>query len=419
MSGIDVSEWQGSVDWKKVKADGRDFAFARVGDGTYHDKTFDTNWPAMKSAGLIRGAYQYFEPGEDATTQADIVVSAVGKLGDGDLPCVADVETTGGQSAATIVSHLATWMARVESGTGKKPIVYTGKYFWEDDVGDSGAMKGYPLWHAQYTSASCPDIADAWSGWAFWQYTDAASVSGVSGGVDGDKYNGTLAQLQASATTTPDWGAKYVSQSYPATMKAGATAKATLVLENVGSKTWDSKTRIGTTNPRDRASVFAGSDWIDDHRPDGVSGSVAPGKDYTFSWTLHAPTKPGTYTEKWGVVEEGTAWFSDPGEGGPADGSIWFKITVVADDVQDAGADDAGDTGDAGHEEDAEPSDAHSTSDADRAETGDDAGSGGTSSSGGCSLTPRGESTSGGYAAMVVALAAMVTSRTRRRRRGR
>ena len=423
VNGIDVSEWQGSIDWKAVKSAGRVFAFARIADGTYHDKTFSTNWPAMKSAGLLRGAYQYFEPGEDPTTQADIVVSAVGKLGDGDLPCVADVEATGGQSAATIVAHLKTWMARVEAGTGQKPIIYTGKYFWEGNVADSTAFNSYWLWHAQYTTASCPNIADAWSDWQFWQYTDAASVGGVSGGVDGDKFNGTLATLTDLATTTPDWGAQYVSQSYPATMKAGEVAKATLVLKNVGAKTWDTKTRIGTTNPRDRVSAFAGTDWVNDHRPDGVSGTVAPGKSYTFTFNLHAPAKTGVYTEKWGVVEEGVAWFSDPGQGGPADGSIWFKITVVPADNPDAGADagDASPTVDAGGDADA-ATDARSSSDAHGGDANDvtpiDDSKG--SSGCGCAVVGRDDAYDR-YASMAGAalVALLATSPRRRRRRAR
>src|SRR5689334_4082308 len=61
LTGVDVSWHNGNVDWKKVKASGRSFAFARVSDGlTNLDPEFNGHWPAMKKAGLIRGAYQYF-----------------------------------------------------------------------------------------------------------------------------------------------------------------------------------------------------------------------------------------------------------------------------------------------------------------------------------------------------------------------
>src|SRR5439155_8914997 len=112
-------------------AGGTVFGYARISDGTGHvDATFAGNWSRMKAAGVYRGAYQFFEPGEDATTQANMMVSAVGALGDGDLPCMIDVEVTGGQSGATIASKVKTWMDIVQNGTGKAPVIYTGSYFW-------------------------------------------------------------------------------------------------------------------------------------------------------------------------------------------------------------------------------------------------------------------------------------------------
>jgi lysozyme len=106
VQGVDVSDYQGTVDWPTVKSSGIDFAIARISDGSYLDTEFSTNWSGMKSAGLVRGAYQYFEPGEDPSTQASIVVSAVGVLGAGDLPVTADMETTGGQTPATVAANL-------------------------------------------------------------------------------------------------------------------------------------------------------------------------------------------------------------------------------------------------------------------------------------------------------------------------
>src|SRR5690242_16782569 len=79
--GIDVSEFQGDIAWNAVKASGIVFAIARIDDGFYMDKKFDQNWPAMKNAGLIRGAYQFFEPGDDPSALADIMIQKMGPLG--------------------------------------------------------------------------------------------------------------------------------------------------------------------------------------------------------------------------------------------------------------------------------------------------------------------------------------------------
>src|SRR5262249_14594404 len=78
IEGIDVSEYQGSVNWQAVRASGRVFGIARINVGDHRDPYFEGNWTGMHDAGLIRGAYQYYKPSYDATAQANLVVSAVG-----------------------------------------------------------------------------------------------------------------------------------------------------------------------------------------------------------------------------------------------------------------------------------------------------------------------------------------------------
>jgi MYXO-CTERM domain-containing protein len=169
-----------------------------------------------------------------------------------------------------------------------------------------------------------------------------------------DKYEicGTCAETQrvsdakavlAAYGVTPEYSAAYVSQSWPLasqpafTVKCGKSVAAKLVLKNTGEKSWDSSTRLGTTQPRDRASLFAGADWISANRAAG-SGSVAPGADGTFAFAFDGPTgaacKPGTYHEYFGVVEEGVAWFSDSGQGGPPDNQIEALIDLVPGDPE-------------------------------------------------------------------------------------
>ena len=207
----------------------------------------------------------------------------------------------------------------------------------------STAFGSDPLWVANW-GVSCPDLATGWSNWVFWQYSDTGTVGGISGAVDLDEFNGTLAQLQSFAgggTTMPDggtggtYGAQYVSQSWPLAttammMTTCQTVAATLTLKNVGTKVWDSNTRLATTQPRDRVSVFGDSTWILDNRPAQVTGTVAPGSTYEFKFDFHAPPTAGSYKEYFGVVEDGVTWFSDPGQGGPPDGDIEANIQVTA-----------------------------------------------------------------------------------------
>jgi lysozyme len=196
VKGVDVSVYQGTVNWTSVKNAGNAYAFVRVSDGINSiDSKFAANWPAVKSVGMIRGAYQFFRPGQDPTTQANVFVNhlnAAGGLAKGDLPAVLDLETADGQSNSTVVAHALTWLSVVEQKTGIKPIVYTAA-FMSSVIGNNFGK--YPLWVANY-GPKCPTMPSGWSAWQFWQNSSTGSVGGISGNVDTDIFNGPLAALE-------------------------------------------------------------------------------------------------------------------------------------------------------------------------------------------------------------------------------
>jgi GH25 family lysozyme M1 (1,4-beta-N-acetylmuramidase) len=196
VKGMDVSYYQGTIDWNAVAADGVVYAFIRTSDGSFHDPQFDNYWAQSRAAGVKHGAYHFFRPESDPIAQADYLLGKIGgKLEADDLPPVLDVEAADGIAAANIASGIQQWSDHVEAAIGRKPIIYTGMYFWQDSVGNA-SMPQNPLWHAQYTSASCPSIASSWSDWTFWQYTSTGSVGGISGGVDVDRFNGDATAFQ-------------------------------------------------------------------------------------------------------------------------------------------------------------------------------------------------------------------------------
>jgi len=336
VEGVDVSEFQGSIDWSSVHGSGRDFAITRVSDGTGHlDPTFKTNWAGIKAAGMVRGVYQFFEGTESGTAQADLLIQQVGTLGADDLPPVADVEVLDGASGSQLVSNLAAWVAEIKAKTGRTPMIYTAPGFW-NGLPSTGQFSGEVLWVANW-GVSCPDTPTPWTAWKFWQYDDGQAtpnVPGISGAVDKDKFNGSLAQLQAIGGPLP-YAAQFVGQSFPLastalTMVEGQVIPSYIELKNVGTKDWDSNTKIGTTQPRDRKSVFADSTWLAPNRAAAVKGTVKPGATYKFTFDLAAPATAGTYDEFFGVVEEGVAWFSDPGQGGPPENDLEVQVKVVA-----------------------------------------------------------------------------------------
>lgn len=202
IDGIDVSFWQGTIDWNQVRTTTVRYAFIRAYYGANtRDSQFDRNWREARRVGLLRGAYQWFKPLQDPALQADRVVAAVGRLGPGDLPVVADVEeppADGIPSRAEYARRLRIWYDRVRAGTGRAPILYSGKYYWEGYLATT-AFNTAPLWHPQYTSAACPNIANQWSNWRFWQFSSTSRVAGIAGNVDRNRFNGTMAELNALA----------------------------------------------------------------------------------------------------------------------------------------------------------------------------------------------------------------------------
>jgi MYXO-CTERM domain-containing protein len=247
----------------------------------------------------------------------------------------------------------------------------------------------------------------------------------------------SYAESVLAAYGSADYGAAYVSQSFPLASSAlqmvgGQTVAATLTMKNTGTKSWDTSTHLGTTQPRDRTSVFAESTWLAPDRPAGVTGTVAPGADFEFKFNFHAPNTPGTYFEYFNLVEEGVAWFSDPGQGGPADNDIEVQIVVTAAPETDAGTVDPESDGGAvpaptgpGAPPSASGDDGGTTAVViGSVPDGEDAGAGGpsfvgapatgpSSSSGGCSVTSE---PAGGAAAFGWLALGLVALRARRRR---
>jgi GH25 family lysozyme M1 (1,4-beta-N-acetylmuramidase) len=198
VKGIDVSQYQGTINWTSVKNDGVHYALIRVSDGlNFPDPKFDQNWTGSRSAGVKHGAYQFFEPAQDPIAQADMLLSKIhSQIGADDLPPMLDVEVTGGLGPSAVAAAVKKWVDHVTSKVGRPPIIYTGVYFWRDQVGGANETAS-PLFLAQYTSAACPDIPAPWTNWAIWQWTSTGSVAGISGNVDMDRWNGDLASFNA------------------------------------------------------------------------------------------------------------------------------------------------------------------------------------------------------------------------------
>lgn len=192
LAGIDVSQWQGAVNWQSVKQAGVAFARATYGS-TLIDPQFSANRQGMRAAGVIGGAYHFFVTADDPAQQANLFIKAVGSLEGGDLPPVLDVEAESG-TGGDLVSGVQTWLNLVEQGLGRRPMIYTAPSFWNEYL--TGGFGSYPLWVAEY-GVSAPKPVNGWSAWTFWQHSSTGSVAGIEGSVDLDYFNGSLNDLEA------------------------------------------------------------------------------------------------------------------------------------------------------------------------------------------------------------------------------
>ncbi len=150
IEGVDVSHYDGDIDWALVKADGIEFAVAKASESiTNLDPTFGTNRQNAKAMGVAFGAYHFFRADDDPVVQANHFLDAIGSVEDGEISPVLDLETADGQSASTIVSSALTFLEVLETETGRVPIIYTSPSFFTSTLGSPPELAGYPLWIAK------------------------------------------------------------------------------------------------------------------------------------------------------------------------------------------------------------------------------------------------------------------------------
>lgn len=196
-TGIDVSRYQGTIDWLKVKSQGVAFAFIKATEGAdYVDPTCVPNVKNAKIQNILTGIYHFYLPGVSPLDQAKNVL-AIWKTTMPEMPIVVDLE-----KAPTVVTGFRTdvqlFVDTLDSETKKPPIIYTNNYFWKTYLAGTN-LKRNPLWIANYTTGSQPLIPTDFSNWLFWQWTnkgDGSKYGVQSPDLDLDWFNGTIDQLK-------------------------------------------------------------------------------------------------------------------------------------------------------------------------------------------------------------------------------
>jgi lysozyme len=199
--GIDVSKYQGVIDWNAVASSGVKFAWIKATEGGDHlDERFQANWQGAKLAGVAHGAYHFMywcrKPIEEATWfEENVPVEADA------LPPVLDVEPTPDSRTCRrrlerdqAIADMKVVLDEMERHYGKRPIIYTNLEFYNAILA-GGVFAEYPIWVRSTKHNPAMRYSDR--DWQFWQYQANGAVPGIDGEVDRNAFYGDQKQWQA------------------------------------------------------------------------------------------------------------------------------------------------------------------------------------------------------------------------------
>lgn len=283
--GIDISGSQGPINWTQVKAAGYVFAWAKATEGiTFTDASYSTNAVNGVSAGMYMGAYHFARPDNNPTT-ANAVSEANNFLNSAQTHIIAcqltpilDYEVSPSLTWTQQTAWIQTWMNTVQTATGIVPILYTSGSI-ATNLGSS--LASYcKLWIADPDGSptATPPTLGPWSpNWAFKQYSWTGTVPGISGSVDLDSFNGTLAGLKTlmgCSTTPPVCHYYYANLPYTTSFEnTWLYDSCSIGAQRIPDKYW--KSNIGGTTPNGNdywhRDDYTGTDWTS-----VTSGSYTP-----------------------------------------------------------------------------------------------------------------------------------------------
>lgn len=204
LPGIDVSAYQGNINWADV-ARYLDFAYAKATEGTYYtNPDFYNQYEGPYDYRVIRGAYHFANPANSqGQTQASYFLAhGGGWSGDGrTLPGALDIEYNpyGSECYNLTHSQMVSWIWNFVNEYAYRehvyPVIYSTTDWWSTCTGDYGGFSAYdPLWIANYSDSHGGPLPHWWGFYTFWQYRDSGSLPG-----DQDVFNGAYSQLQTLA----------------------------------------------------------------------------------------------------------------------------------------------------------------------------------------------------------------------------
>ena len=199
INGIDVSDWQGTIDFAELKGDpnGGGFVYAKASEGlTITQDTFRANHDGCKANGIPFAPYHFFHADADGILQAKFFLEQINGY-QGTLVPGVDVEQGGmrGQPRNVVIMQLLYFDNELRKSlpAGKLPVIYFEYSLWVDFLQGFDGFGGHPAWPAAYnTDATLDMTGTGWKDWAMWQHSNGQignppPIKGISGNVDRDR----------------------------------------------------------------------------------------------------------------------------------------------------------------------------------------------------------------------------------------
>lgn len=205
VQGIDVSHYQGEIDWQKIAEQEIDFAYIKATEGSSSvDETFVQNWKDASAQSMYVGAYHFFSFDSQGETQAQNYIRAVGDLS-GKLIPVVDVEYYGDKEKhppkkEDVVRELNVMLDALENQYGRKPMLYTTYNVYYKYL--KGDFEEYPLWIRNVYFSPNLGLKGKWT---LWQYSDTDVLDGYKGEekyIDRNVFYGTMDEMKELVVDT-------------------------------------------------------------------------------------------------------------------------------------------------------------------------------------------------------------------------
>lgn len=195
MQGIDISHFQGQINFDKIKMNKPtvDFVFIKATQGTnYTDDKFYVNVLGCSKAGIPFSFYHFATLNEanvkqDAANEANYFISVIKKALPPQLPLVLDIEVGDPKvqlDTFEVLTWIKTFFGTLDDSGYKNYMLYSGTPFLNTHLPKSHNLGNIPLWLAAYTSKPVPILPHGWNEYTIWQYSDKGNIQGISGFCD-------------------------------------------------------------------------------------------------------------------------------------------------------------------------------------------------------------------------------------------